>query len=260
MSFDKLMKYSREGALLTEKRIGYIPNDIEIINDLIYISIIRFVSSANGQKAIFVLDKDFKVVDQIGEYDSRLEKYSYTFKPSLAKRGKYLFFLNFYDLNLNIIKTDIKQIYQITFPNDNNKLGDTWKKRRFSEADRIKIKTTFHRFIGVYSFNDDLMLFEYCREKNINNFWLIDFQKRKAFILPNQSMWGNHRQKSQPDLYLDWIAGSYEKGVIGVLDTIDEFNTYKGNYPALKDLSLKTEENPILVFFELDMDKIKNIN
>jgi len=43
-----------------------------------------------------------------------------------------------------------------------------------------------------------------------------------------------------------------------VLDTVEEFSAYKDNYPVLKDLSLNIEENPILVFFEFDMDRIRH--
>jgi hypothetical protein len=55
-----------------------------------------------------------------------------------------------------------------------------------------------------------------------------------------------------PRLFLSYISGSFENGLIGVFGEAEEFNQYKANYPALKEIEFKLEDNPILGFFEFN--------
>ena len=57
--------------------------------------------------------------------------------------------------------------------------------------------------------------------------------------------------RTKNNLYFDRIPGSYDQGIIGAFFDAEEFNKHKKNYPALKNIQLKMDDNPILVFFEM---------
>ena len=244
----KLIKYSKNGPLIKEKRLDFVASDITIINDLIYISIMDYRRDLKNKKAILLMDEGFEEVGRIGIYDPRIEKYKFMGLNVLAKRKGKLYYIENYDLAINIFAPMTRESFQLTVPNENADLEKTWGKRRLSENDRQKIRNKIHRFVKIHGYYNGLFLIEMCREKNIFDCWLLNLEKKVNIIVPFNSMVGG----SEKNLYFDLISGSYSNGIIGVFDNAEVFNRYKGNYSILKDIEFKNEDNPILVFFEFD--------
>jgi len=242
----KLIKFNKNGKLLKEIRIKYHSGYIIIVNDLIYIFILRYRYVPKNKKAILILNTDLKKVGEIGTYDTRLEKYLYVPRKISAKNQDNLYFIDVYDFKLNIFNQKSHKMSCLRIPNKNKSLDNIWNKRRFNEKDMDKVKNKIHRFASIFSFNNNLFLYEYCKYKKIFDFWLLNLRTKKAIIFPYSDM----------ELYIKQlffsISGSYDKGVILVINGIEELNKYKEYFPVLKNIEFTIEDNPILALFEFN--------
>ena len=98
-----------------------------------------------------------------------MNKYSYSSFNGLAKQDKKLYFPGIYDFTLNEYDTTTQQHAVLTVPSENSSLDATWGKKNFVEKDRRKIKDQLHLFRLAFPFDNKLLLFEYCRDKEISN-------------------------------------------------------------------------------------------
>lgn len=244
----KLIKFDKNGKLLKEIRIKYFSGYIIIVNDLIYIFILRYRDIPRNKKAILILDTNFKKVGEIGTYDKRLEKYLFIPIKIFAKNQNNLYFIDVYNFKLNIFNQKSKEMSCLKIPNKNASLDNIWKKnqRYLSEKDMDRIKDKIHRFDRIFSFNDNLLLSEHNKEKKIFDFWLLNLKTKKVIIFPYSDM-----ELCIKQLFFS-ISGSYDKGVILVINGIEELNKYKEYFPVLKDIEFKIEDNPILALFEFN--------
>jgi len=248
LTANKIIKFDKYGNLIKEKRINYHALDIAIIDDLIYIYILRYLYSPKIKKAILILNSDFSKIGEIYPYDTRFEKFSFLPNKIFSKSNNNLSFIDIYDFRLQIFNPKSKKIYQLQIPNENANLDVIWEKRSLTEKDKTEIKKRIHRFNFIFAYNDGLFLNEYCIGKKIYDYWILNLEKKKAIIF--------HYYPSSEFLaknfFFDRIVGSYEKGVIGVFNDDERFNKYKEDFPALKDIEFTIEDNPILALFEFD--------
>ena len=244
----KLIKFDKNGKLLKEIRIKYHSGYITIVNDLIYIFILGYRDVPKNKKQILILNSNLKKVGEIGTYDTRLEKYLFIPIKIFAKNQDNLYFIDIYDFKLNIFNQKSKEMSSLRIPNENKSLDNIWEKnqRYLSEKDMDKVKNKTHRFEKIFSFNDNLLLTEYCKYKKIFDFWLLNLKTKKAIIFPYFD-----KEKYIRKL-LFGVRGSNGKEVISVVDDIDTFNKYKKDFPVLNDIEFSIEDNPILALFEFN--------
>lgn len=248
----KLLKFSREGELLKETRTHFFSEKIEIINDLIYIYVLRYLRSSGEKKAVIVLDPFFVQVDGIGSYDTRLKKFLFLVFNAMTRNGHRLYFLDYYDLNLNIYDTKTKHLSQLQIPNSNHRLDTIWNKKRLSQEDEKEIHHLIHRFNMVFCFGESILLFEKLVEKEIFRSWLLNLTKKEVVVFNKENLYGINGAKAQKDLFFDRIPGSYDKGIIAAFDDAEDFMAHRDKDPKLKAIQFKADDNPILVFFEFD--------
>lgn len=246
----KLIKLSRDGHLLKETRINFYPGYIESIDDSLYISIFRYRQPNEKKNAIIILNPFFVRTGGVGKYDPRLENYLFALHNCTAKSEKSLFFLDYYDLTINIYDTVSQELLRLPFPCDNTKLEKTWQKKHFTQEDDQEILTYLHRFNDIFYFDGRLLLFEIHNASNTYNIWLLDLEKKEARVFKQSSLLGDFQVKEKQGLYFNRVAGVFEKGIICVFDDVENFNRYKAGFPETKDIEFNAEDNPILVFFE----------
>jgi len=242
----KLIKFDKNGKLLKEIRIKYHSGYITIVNDLIYIFILGYRDVPKNKKQILILNSNLKKVGEMLTYDTRLEKYSYIPRKMFAKDKDSLYFIDVYDFKLNIFNQKSKEMSCLKIPNENKSLDNIWGNKRFNEKDRTEIKNRIHRFASIFNFNNNLLLYEFYRPKEIFDFWLLNLKRKKAIIFPYSDM-----ELYMKQLFFS-ISGSYDKGVILVINGIEELNKYKEYFPVLKNIEFRTEDNPILALFEFN--------
>ncbi len=247
LTSSKLMKFSKVGKLLIETRLNYLAKHLKCIGNLIYIQILRYRSNPEEKKAIIVLDLNFRQVNAIGNYDTRLEKMIYGLWESMATHNNTLYYINHYSLALNIYNTKTQRTARLKFPDRNNSSDSLWKKKTLSIDDEQEISNNLHRFLNIKSFNHHLFLFEICNKQRLYNVRLVNLQQKKTITFSRSCLTG---QKTANDLYFYMIPGSFEKGIIGVFNDVEKFNLYKNRYPLLKEMQFNADENPVLTFFE----------
>lgn len=248
----KLIKYSKDGTLLIEKKIDFFSTDIEMIGNLIYISIAQYRRVPKVKNTIMIFDAFFNHAGGINGYDSRLKKYNYSSHETIARKDDQLYYSSYYDLSLSVYNPDTESVIRLNVPNSNSSLEQIWNKKSFNEGDRREIRNRIHRFQTVYGFKDAVLLLEVCRAKKIYNIWLLNLEKKEATIFPYFNLIGDFNKKTQDSLFFSLIPGTYENGIIGVFDNVDDFNKYKHQFPLLKDIQFKAEDNPVIAFFEFN--------
>ena len=253
VSSSKLIAFDKEGKFLREKRIDYFTKDIAIIDNLIYLSALRYRFPKKDRKAILILNSNFEKIGEIAHYDTRLQKYLFLPGRIFSKSNNHLYFIDIYDLKLNIFNPELREISYLQVPNENANLDSIWRKNRLSRKDERTIGDKLHRFELRFSFKDWIFLQESCWEKDMYyDAWLLNLDRKKAIIFPYKKMCRYSDKKFPPNLLFNYIAGSYEQGVIGVFDSVERFNRYKKDFLVLEHIEFKPEDNPILALFEFD--------
>ncbi len=248
----KLIKFSNKGIFLHEVRTNVFGGYIECIDDLIYVSVLRYDHKSVEKKAILVFDSSFSQVGRIGDYETRLEKYLFGVSGFLAKKDRSLYYIDFFDPCLNVYNTKTHELVHLPIPNNNSKLDKFWKKKYFTQKDDEKVLTILHRFDNIFIVGKKIFLSEVNYDKTLFQIWLLDLEKKETLIFNQSSLFGDYQLKIKQDLYFNSISGSYDKGIIGVVNNKDNFNLHKNKYLILKDIEFKAEDNPILIFFEFN--------
>jgi hypothetical protein len=249
----KLIKYSKDGTLQREIRNPHFAENIVSIGNFIYVPVLRYRKVPEKKNAVVVFDSQLEKKGGFGDYDNRLEKFLYTFPNSVACQESRLIYIDHYDLNINIFDTETKNMKRLSVPNDNSLLDVVWAKKRIDDAADKRISSQLHRFDNIFAFQDRLLLFEYCRGKEIWNAWLMNLRKKELFVFDCTGIYGDPKLKVPKDLYFDRIPGSYNRGIIGVFSDAESFKNHKSNFPLLKNESFEIDENPIIVFYEFTL-------
>jgi hypothetical protein len=248
----KLIKFDKKGKLLKEIRINYFVGDMIAMNKKLYIYVSAYRGRFHGKKRkILIYNSKLENIGGIGKYDKRLDKYLYSphnIFTNFDKNNKFAF-IDYYDFKIQIYDTVLKEICSIEIPNDNKNYEKIWNKKRFIEDDRTEIKKKLHRFNSISGFKNSLLLFETCREKRIDNFWLLNLKTNKIKIFNYGSSIDGLSQ-----VYWNSVNGTYRNGVIVELYFNDEkeFNVYKKSIPLLKNYKFNMDDNALLGFFEFN--------
>lgn len=243
----KVIKYARSGQLLNEIRTNFIPLDIAVLDDFIYISHVGFRMSPRTDESILIFNSDLKKIGGLLEFDTRLEKYRYIPSNFFAKINQKLYFIGNYSFNLYEYDPKFSTLNCLEIPSENSTLNSIWEKKNLSESDYGEIKKRLHRFNFIYGFRDGLFLLEFCAEKRIFDYWVFNLGRRKAKVFKYAAEYFKN------NLFFNKFVGSGDGCIIGVFNDNENFNTYKDNFPELKDIEFNIEDNPILAFFEFDV-------
>jgi hypothetical protein len=254
LSSTKLIKFSREGHYLTEIRTHFYAKYIECIDDNLYIPVLRYSRSPKVKKDILIFNSLLVNTGGIGEYDLRLTKDLYLVKNSIIKSGKKLLFIDLYKFNLKIYDTITKKLSILKIPNQNSDFENMWKKKRLTFEEGEEISTKLHRFSNILNGGTYIILFEQCHQKEIYNTWLLNLEKKEIKIF-NSNVFYSTKSSTNSKHQKKWafhrISGSFDGGVIGVLNDPESFNRFKNSHPLLERIEFKIDDNPILVFFHL---------
>jgi len=245
LSSDKLIKFDKSGNFQKERRIDFLGKDMVSIKNRIYIAVDFFKKERSKKNALLVFDLELREQDGLFEFDKRMEKYCYSPVKRLAENNEGILFTDKYDLRLRLYDPRDNHVLQLRLPNENSRLNAIWEKKNFTEDDRTTIKKNIHRFNMVFRSGDFLFLNEFCLNKNIYDYWVLDLTGKKLLVFkyPDSSFF-------EENLFFNRIVGSYEKGIIFVFNNPEEFDKYKKDYPGLRDISFTNEDNPLLCFFQ----------
>lgn len=247
----KIIKYKESGEFLREKKIDILSGGIKIIRDELFIGVIRDRSKGlHNKSSVYVYNTELKKIDEIGVYEKYLMKYIYFPSMSLSGSDRELYFIDAYNLCYNRYDMENKVFSKYCFSNNNDRIESIWNKSGLSEEDRIKIKLRLHRFDEILYYKNNLFVTEICRESNIYKFWLVDLDN---YMIHKYSYFKLINSPIDPQNYLNfnYIAGSYQNGLILVIDDSDRFNKYKNKIKEFQNLEFTMKDNPLIIFFNL---------
>ncbi|HUT07868.1 MAG TPA: 6-bladed beta-propeller [Candidatus Latescibacteria bacterium] len=252
ISDTKIMRYSQAGEFEKETLISYFPGDIKIVKDGLYARIFRTKDSSGGSgPAIKVYDLGLAELGSVSHFDPRLSAYLFLPRSSITVWKDKIIFTDIYDLALNIYDPRVNQAQRIVFPNDNGRLDSVWKREHLVEDDRSHIRDNIHRFNAVYSFDGIVYLTEIVRERNEVNFWLMDIDHKKIVVFPLLDVIGTATRTSA-SIRFDTIVGTYENGLVFVVEDEEKIQKIREQYPQFKDVRFGANDNPALVFFRVN--------
>jgi len=252
LTFNKLIKYKKTGEILDECKINLRGNGIEIIGEELLVYVLQDrTKGLENNAAVYIFNQQLQKINEIGIYDRNLMQYSFLPPISLTGSSKELYFVDAYDLVFSKYDIEKKALIRFLFSNRNNRLENVWSKFRLTEDDRTEIKLKLHRFNYILYYIDHLFVDEVNRESDIYKFWLIDLRKR---IIEKYSYFKliNNPNDPQDHLNFDYIAGSYSNGLILVIDDNERFNKYKNQIKELQNIEFTFNDNPLVVFFNLN--------
>ncbi len=252
LSTFKLIKFEKSGEFLSEKKINVSGADIKSIGNELFVYVLRNRETGRyNRNAIKVYNSSLNLKYGVGTYDSRLLKYRYIPTGIFDGNGSKLFFIDIYNLSFNIYDNKINKLMTSQFSNRNRIIEDIWKKSTLTEDDRSEIKRKIHRFNNIYFYKNSLFLVEINRSLNSYYFWLLDLKNNKIKKYPLYKLI-NDSMEPDDNFYFDYIAGSYENGLILIINNCDGFNKYKSSYPKLNNIEYGVDDNPLVVFFSLN--------
>jgi hypothetical protein len=252
ISDTKIIRCSPAGEFEKETSIGYFPGDIKIVKDGLYARIFGTRDSSSGLgPAINVYDLDLAEQGGVSHFDPRLNAYKLLPSSSIAAWKEQIIFTDIYDLAFNIYDPRSDQTQRIVFPNDNGRLDSVWKREHFVEDDRSHIRDNIHRFNDVYSFNGIVYLTEIDRKRKEVNFWLMDIDHKKIVVFPLLDVIGTATRASA-SIRFDTIVGTYENGLVFVVEDEEKIQKIRERYPQFKDVRFGANDNPALIFFRVN--------
>lgn len=252
ISDTKIIRFSQAGDFEKETSITYFPGDIKIVKDRLYARILGTRDSSGGLgPAIKVYDLDLTEQGGVSRFDPRLNTYKFLPGSSVAAWKEKVIFTDIYDLAFNIYDPRADHTQRIVFPNDNGRLDSVWKKEHFVEDDRSHIRDNIHRFNDVYSFYGIVYLTEIDRKRKEVNFWLMDIDHKKIVVFPLLDVIGTATRASA-SIRFDTIVGTYENGLVFVVEDEEKIRKIRERYPQFKDVRFGANDNPALVFFRVN--------
>ncbi len=242
----KLIKIDKDGNLVKEIRLNYTGRDIAVLKGLIYVHVGLYRHTGAERKAIHIYTGSLEKSGELYSYDNRIEKYNFDILKRLAADGRKLYYISQYDFKLKIFDPQSGALNQLIIPNENDRLDVTWGKKNFIEEDRDEIKDKLHRFQSIYALDGKLFLVEYCKEKRIFDFWLLDLSKKKIVIFPYSGI------GPQVKGLLFWNRGSDKGNMIVSMNcnNKEDFAKYQTAFPPLQKMEFNLDDNPVLLFFK----------
>ena len=108
-----------------------------------------------------------------------------------------------------------------------------------------------NRFNDIYSFAGIVYLTEINRKRNEVHFWMMDIDQKKIVVFPLLDVIGTATRTSS-SIRFDTIVGTYENGLVFVVEDVEKIQKIQEQYPQFKDVRFGADDNPALVFFRMN--------
>jgi len=245
----KLIRFNKDGAFVNEVFLSkkFIPSYSVVGRDQLYV-LAMASRDPNMVDEVYTYDGKLNPMGSFGPYDARKSKYIYSPTVTLAFHDDLLYVNHFYDLSMSVYHMDGTLKSTWVLPNSNHELDVIWEKDKLQETDRTKIKRHLHRFEKVYPYKSGLLLLEYSGKEK--SYFVSKFSPSFGGLTRYYGYQFYDFNKEDPEISVG-LVGSYQNGVIGIIDDVSRFHLFKDRYPALEGLEMTELDNPILVFLDL---------
>jgi len=245
---DKLIVLNRDWEPDGEIALDYNPVDMVTVGNRIYM-LAGPIRRPSPEQSVIVYDSDLRQVSSFHPYDDRVDRYYATNWRHLATNGELIFVIHFYDSFVSVYDLNGSFRYKIVVPSRNVSLEQLWKKDRYTEDERRKIKSEIHEILDIHATRDDLLMVEYQRSNSIYNLMTFDLGTRTLTRLTGYNFLARNRSDDLLELWM--MEGGNGREFIGTVQDPDSLNRFRGRYPEFENIELTMKDNPILVFFEI---------
>jgi len=152
LDYNKILLFQKDGTLIREKKIDYLPGEVVALDDRVFVYVARYRFAGESRRGLVkVLSMNLEQIDEIGEYDNRVNKYLYAPNHYMAKDQDSIYFLAYFDPKVNIYNHHRRELSSLILPNNNSAFDNIWDKKKLTEADTDLITSKLSRIRVIYS-------------------------------------------------------------------------------------------------------------
>jgi len=240
----KMIRYARSGEVISEVTSDVFTNEIVFEDGLLFV---RNGGARAGVAfgALSVYDQALNAREHLGDYDSRLDKFSFWSRIGLASRKKEVAYCDNFGTTLHRYSIPEKKWFSHEFPNQAPDLGELWEKEHFSGDDERGVLENLHAVMFLFGLEQGFFFREYYWAGNLDRYGLFVPETNTLIQFENDT-----RKNRAPGPW-NYLVGSTGTQLIGVLDDETLLHELSETFPSLNDLTLEASDNPILLFFAL---------
>jgi hypothetical protein len=245
----KLVVFDQVGSLKKEASLDYFADDGEVFQDQIWLRVAP-TGFDHMKFAIKVLNSDFEEQFQLHRAEPRLRQLAFLPIKSFTKTRDHLFVSEIYDYALSAYQSSGTPDFNHIFSNTNQELETLWppQGQSMSAEQKRKVIEGVHRARLIYGTDDGVFLLEANMDrKRLWPAWY-DPETATLYKYPELNLFRPQDQEFMP---LNQVAGSYDRGLIGIVDDPETFAQHQDRYPTMADHPFTMTDNPILVLLEL---------
>lgn len=246
---NKLVRFAEGGEVVDEVPLSYFADEGLIIKDRVYL---RIASSSmlRVNSGIAVLDEQLSPVMNLHRAEPRLQMLSYLPQASIAKSGDRLFVSEIYDYAFSIYQADGNPIASYRFASLNPELDKVWPEslQKMTQDHKDQIIAGTHRAQQIFALQNGVFMFE--SNMDSRRYWPVwfDLDSNTLTKFPELKLFQSEDNSHMP---ISQVVGSYDRGLIAIIDDPAVFARYQARYPQIADHVFSINDNPILVQLEL---------
>jgi hypothetical protein len=248
----KRLIFEANGAFLREEFTSTNDCYAESIGNKLYIY--SLIGSSYSNKMVSILDAELNERARFHPLDHRLKKKIFFPNKALAVVNGKLAVSELYDFKISLYDPYGQFEDEIQLPNQNHELNSYWKKSAKELKDKKMSQTLFQtlrRARAIHGVGNVLHILESHPESKLirSNIWNLETNKIHCYDgvrLVNAGRDADYLSMSQ-------LVGSDDNGLIGVCDDPELFSRFKHRYPAATGIEFTDADNPVILFFELNI-------
>ncbi len=243
--------FELDGELVDTVFFEFAPDEILTHGDRIYIR-----GHSKGRKileqSVHIFDSSLKQRGSFHAYDPRRDLFGFQPKRSLGSAQGRIYVTDYYDYRVTAYDPDGNPLAVFEFDNHNAELASLWQRDRteLTSDDRTTLVQGVHRIQTLLGFGDGLYMFESNLKRGILRYSMFSPERDTLYQYPNLKL--VFTGEGDGDYFaIDKIAGSYDRGLLGIVDDPERIERYRDRYPILEGVEYEVTENPIVLFFKL---------
>lgn len=245
----KIAIFDYDGEVVAETFMESGAVDVAVQNDHIFLRTLGGAKHDGSEMVVYGMDlspqKDFLPIER-----------GHQGIPFLARRGLVhqdgsFFLAASFDNFLTTFNTRGELKHRIKFPGGVDVAEDLDRAaaHRLDRKERVAILEKIVRPAEIFGVGEGLFIHFTVPGEKAYRPALYRPHDQQLTVFPQLTVMGE--QEGSQHLVMDYVAGSYDKGLVGVCESPERFNRFKEGVPVLEPHTLKATDNPILIFFEL---------
>lgn len=250
-SLHKRLLYQADGTLIVERNSGM--NDLfaQAIGEHIVIYSMNGIEKQDTM--VTILNQKLDIIEQFHAYEKRIEKFRFTPLQGLAVVNDQIVVSHFTDFKLSVYEPSGHLTHHMRFPTQNADLYPIWDGLdRKQPVYREQQQYLFHNLQRAEYVHGVGKLLHIVESQSKNNIWrsvIWDATTGEATTYTDLHLFRAPEDASY--FSMSQLAGSYDKGLIGLCTDPELFARFQHQFPFAADIQYSDTDNPLLVFFEL---------